>query len=139
SWRKAGRCANTSKRFPTKTEPTYPLRRNGETQRQALFSGLRFERIEPNMQFTARQKELARWALRVGQSEADFARDNAMPIGNAKWLFELASADLRREERNHIAKVKRELENMQLRMPRAPGREDCRVHCAGYTRLPETV
>lgn len=97
------------------------------------------------MQFTARQMELARWALRVGQSEAGFARDNAMPIGDTMWLFELAAADLRREERDHTVKVKRELENTLRRLQRESEHvgmlryEDCRVHCNGHAVLPDTV
>lgn len=50
------------------------------------------------MQFTARQLELARWALRNGQSEASFARDNGMRINDVKWLFELAASELRKED-----------------------------------------
>jgi hypothetical protein len=97
------------------------------------------------MTFTARQKEVARWAFQNGQSEASFARDNAMPIGTVKWLFEIVSADLRAEERDLNMRVRLEmagaLKKLQLDSEHVGmlRYESCRMHCAGYPRRPDTV
>ncbi len=97
------------------------------------------------MQFTARQLEVARWALRNGQSEVSFARDNAMSVGDARWLLEMAAADLRREERDHTVKVKRDLEGALERLQRESEHvgmlryDSCRVHCNGHPVIRDTV
>lgn len=62
------------------------------------------------MQFSARQMELARWALRTGQSEASFARDNGMRLSDVRWLFELAGVELRKEHGARPQEAKYRLE-----------------------------
>ena len=63
------------------------------------------------MKFTARQMELARWALRVGQSEASYARDNGMRLSDVQWLFELAAKDIRKEDGAKPYDVKKRMDS----------------------------
>lgn len=97
------------------------------------------------MQFTARQIDVARRALRSGQSEASFSRDNAMRKEDVSNLYALVKSEFMKKQSDYNEKIKYEMAGALERMQRESEHlgmlryESCRIHCAGYPMRSDSI